>query len=208
VVLPATLKQLGRPLAIVIVLGLTSVVATYVWIVIKAPSYIDITPERATEIKELLGNNLANLDELDEQLPAAILFLHNARTMLVILLIGVISFGTLGLTLFIGNFALIGVVLGAANLVGFSPLLLFTVGVLPHGLFELTAVIIGTAAMLRAGALLVSPNTEKSLGETFMLSLTDWFKVFIGLVIPLLAVAAVIEIYVTPVIIKMAFPYL
>jgi len=79
---------------------------------------------------------------------------------------------------------------------------------LPHGLFELTAVILATAAMLRVGALLVSPDTDKSLGETLLLSLADWFKVFIGLVVPLLAVAAVIEIYLTPVLIKMAFPFL
>jgi len=121
---------------------------------------------------------------------------------------GLISFGTLGLTLYMFNFALVGGVLGAANLVGFSPLLTFIVGVLPHGLFELTAVILATAAMLRVGALLVSPDTDKSLGETLLLSLADWFRVFIGLVVPLLAVAAVIEIYLTPVLIKMAFPFL
>jgi uncharacterized membrane protein SpoIIM required for sporulation len=46
------------------------------------------------------------------------------------------------------------------------------------------------------------------MGEVFLLSLADWFRVFIGLVVPLLAVAAVIEVYVTPVIIKMVFPYL
>jgi stage II sporulation protein M len=77
---------------------------------------------------------------------------------------------------------------------------------LPHGIFELTAVIIATAAMLKVGAQLVSTNTDKSLGETLLLSLADWFKVFIGLVVPLLAVAAVIEIYVTPLLIKLAFP--
>jgi uncharacterized membrane protein SpoIIM required for sporulation len=62
--------------------------------------------------------------------------------------------------------------------------------------------------MLRVGALLVSPNTDKSIGETLLLSLADWSRVFVGLVIPLLAVAAVIEIYLTPVLIKMAFPLL
>jgi uncharacterized membrane protein SpoIIM required for sporulation len=54
----------------------------------------------------------------------------------------------------------------------------------------------------------VSPDTDKSIGETLLLSLADWFRVFIGLVVPLLAIAAVIEIYLTPVLIKMAFPFL
>jgi uncharacterized membrane protein SpoIIM required for sporulation len=46
------------------------------------------------------------------------------------------------------------------------------------------------------------------LGEAFVLSLADWFRVFMGLVVPLLAIASVVEVYVTPQIIKMAFPYL
>jgi stage II sporulation protein M len=121
---------------------------------------------------------------------------------------GLFSFGTLGLTLFMVNFVLVGGVLGAADLVGFSPLLTFAVGILPHGIFELTAVILATAAMLKVGAQLVSTNTDKSLGETLILSLADWSKVFVGLVIPLLAIAAVVEIYVTPVLIKVVFPQL
>jgi uncharacterized membrane protein SpoIIM required for sporulation len=37
--------------------------------------------------------------------------------------------------------------------------------------------------------------------------MADWSRVFIGLVLPLLAVAALIEVYVTPQLIKLAFPY-
>jgi stage II sporulation protein M len=206
--IPLTLRQLRQPLIIVIVLALISVIASYVWVVVNVPAYVDISPERADEFRAVVSENLVSLDNLGEQVPAPVLFFHNARTTLVFLLTGLVSFGTLGLTLFIVNFALVGGVLGAAQLVGFSPFLIFSVGVLPHGLFELTAVILSTAAMLRVGALLVAPQTNKSLGETFLLSLADWFRVFIGLVVPLLAVAAVIEIYLTPVLIKMAFPLL
>lgn len=85
---------------------------------------------------------------------------------------------------------------------------MFASAVLPHGVFELPAVIIATAAVLKVGAVLVTPQPDKSMGEVFLLSLADWFKIFIGLVVPLLAIAAVIEVYVTPLIIKMAFPYL
>ena len=206
--IPATLGQLKQPLVIVVSLGVIALVASYIWVVIKVPTYIAFSPERSEELKGLVADNLGNLDLLQDRLPAPLLFYYNARTTIVFLIMGLVSFGTLGLTLFMGNFALVGGVLGAASLVGFSPLLTFVVGVLPHGLFELTAVIIATAAMLRAGVLLVSPDTDKSLGETLLLSLADWSRVFVGLVVPLLAVAAVIEIYLTPVLIKMAFPLL
>jgi len=205
-VLPQTLSQLKQPLVIVFIVGLLSIVASYEWIVVNVPTYVDITPERAEEFRTFVADNIINLDRLDEQLPAPLLFFYNARTTVVFLLMGLFSFGTLGLTLFMANFVLVGGVLGAADLVGFSPLLTFVVGILPHGMFELTAVIIATAAMLKVGAQLVSTNTDKSLGETVLLSLADWFKVFIGLVVPLLAVAAVIEIYVTPLLIQLAIP--
>jgi stage II sporulation protein M len=128
--------------------------------------------------------------------------------MLAFLLAGLISFGTFGLALFMVNIALIGGVMGGASILGYSPVLLLLAGVLPHGVFELSAVFLATAAMLKAGALLVTPQSDKSLGETLLISLANWFRVFVGLVVPLLAIAAVIEIYVTPLLFKMAFPYL
>ena len=206
--LPATIAQLKQPLVIVIGLGVVAVAASYIWVTINVPTFIQFSPSRMEELRTLVSDNLANLDQLQSHIPAPLVFFNNARTTIVFLLAGVISFGTLGLTLYMVNFALVGGVLGAANLVGFSPLLVFAVGVLPHGLFELTAVILATAAMLRVGVLLISPDTDRSLGETLLVSLADWFKVFVGLVIPLLALAAVIEIYLTPVLIKMAFPFL
>jgi len=204
--LPLTLRQLRQPLVIVSVVGLLSILLSYIWVVVNVPAYMDMSPERTEEFRTFVARNIVNLDGLDRHLPAPLLFFYNARTTVVFLLVGLFSFGTLGLTLFMVNFVLVGGVLGAAELVGFSPLLTLAVGILPHGIFELTAVILATAAMLKVGAQLVSTNTDKSLGETVLISLADWFRVFVGLVIPLLAAAAVIEIYVTPALIKLAFP--
>ena len=52
--------------------------------------------------------------------------------------------------------------------------------------------------MLYFGVALVTPQTGKSIGEVVIELLADWTKIFIGLVIPLLAVASVIETYITP----------
>ncbi len=200
-------RKMKAPLGIVILLGLIAVFASYFWVTTQLPSYIELTPERLDEFRAMIGDNLVVLDQFQDRFTAPLLFFYNARTTVVFLLMGLISFGTLGLALFMMNFALIGGVLGAANLIGFSPLVTFTFGVLPHGIFELTAVLLATAAVLKVGALLVSPNTERNLGEIFLLALADWFKVFVGLVIPLLAIAAVIEVYLTPVLIRMVFPF-
>jgi len=206
--IPITLKQLRQPLLIVTGLAVVALVVSYMWVVVNVPVYVDLSPERIEGIKTFVADNLTNLDELQTTLPAPLLFFHNARTTVIILLLGLVSFSTVGLTLFIVNIALVGGVLGAVSLVGYSPLAVFAIGILPHGIFELTAVFLSTAAMLKAGALLVTPQPDKSLGEIFLFSVADWSRVFVGLVIPLLTIAALVEIYITPILIKIALPYL
>ena len=203
--LPISLRQLRQPLLVVIVLGLLAGIVSYGWVITNVPAYIELSPERVADFRTFIADNLNNLDSLGERLPAPMLFYHNARTTVVFLLLGLVSFGTLGLTLFIGNIALVGGVLGAAHLVGYSPLLAFGAGILPHGVFELTAIFLATAAMLKVGAQLVTPQPDKSLGETILVSLADWSRIFIGIVLPLLAIAAVVEIYLTPLLIQLAF---
>ena len=203
--LPITLRGLRKPLMVVIALAAVTGIVSYVWVVMNVPAYFDLTPDRVGRIRTLLLGNLTNLDSLGRHLPPPVLFYHNARTTVVLLLLGLVSFGTLGLTLFLLNIALVGGVLGAGSLVGFSPWIVFAVGVLPHGVFELSAVFLATAAMLKTGAQLVTPQGDKSLGEMLLASLADWFRIFVGITLPLLAVASVIEIYITPALIKLAF---
>jgi uncharacterized membrane protein SpoIIM required for sporulation/ABC-type transport system involved in multi-copper enzyme maturation permease subunit len=206
--LPTTLRELRRPLIVLIVLAVIAAIGSYVWVVEYLPSHIDLTPERIDRIRTLVAQNITNLDNLDQHLPAPLLFYHNARTTLVFLGLGLISFATLGITLFLVNIGLVGGILGGASLIGYSPLLMFASGILPHGIFELTAVFLAAAAMFKLGAGLVTPQTEKSLGEVLLLSLADWFRVFLGIVVPLLAIAAVIEVYITPLLFQKAFPFL
>ncbi|HSB01415.1 MAG TPA: stage II sporulation protein M [Anaerolineales bacterium] len=203
--LPLTLKQLRRSLMVVLGLAVVAGVASYLWVVINVPVYIKLTPERVTEYRTLIVDNLDNMDELGQRFSAPMVFYNNARATVVFLLLGLVSFGTLGLTLFIGNIALVGGVVGAAQLVGYSPWLVFVAGILPHGIFELPAIFLATAAMLKVGAQLVTPQPDKSLGEILLLSLADWLRIFVGIVVPLLAVAALVEIYVTPQLIKLVF---
>jgi uncharacterized membrane protein SpoIIM required for sporulation/ABC-type transport system involved in multi-copper enzyme maturation permease subunit len=205
--LPITLRRLRQPLMIVVALALVTGIVSYMWVVTNVPTYVDLSPDRIGEFRTFIADNLPNLNSLGRRLPAPLLFFHNARTTVAFLLLGLVSFGTLGLTLFIGNIALVGGVMGAAQLVGYSPLLAFAAGILPHGIFELSAIFLATAATLKVGAQLVTPQPDKGLGEILLVSLADWFRVFVGIVLPFLAVAAVIEIYLTPVLIKLAFPY-
>jgi len=207
--LPETLKQLRQPLWIVFVLGLISLVIGYMWVIKNVPAYIVSSPEHNDELKSLVVKNLpASLDKVQSMFPAPLLFLNNIRATVTILLLGLASFSTVGLVFFMMNIALLGGILGGGSLVGYSPTLLFAVSILPHGIFEYIALFLATAAMLKAGALMVTPQHDKSMGEIFLLSIADWSRVFVGIVLPLLAIAAVVEAYVTPILIKQSFPYL
>lgn len=154
-------------------------------------------PERLQKIEENLGE-LPDLASLSGHLSAPFLFFNNARSMAIIFLAGLFSFGVLGVLLYMVNVGLIGAVYALLQLIGAQPLPIFLAGVLPHGIFELPALLIGSAATLYIGAAIVTPQNGKSMGEVIIGLLADWAKIFIGLVVPLLAIAALIEAYITP----------
>ncbi len=82
---------------------------------------------------------------------------------------------------------------------GASPLKLVVFGILPHGIFEIPALILSSAAVLYIGIALVTPRSQRTLGEVLIEAIADWTKIGIGLVLPLLTIAAVVETWVTPV---------
>jgi uncharacterized membrane protein SpoIIM required for sporulation len=93
---------------------------------------------------------------------------------------------------------LVGFFAVEVSLLGFNPWLFVAAFLLPHGIIELPAAIIGTAFALRIGAALVSPPKGLDIGQGFLLVLADFCKVFFFLVVPLLLVAAFVEANITP----------
>jgi uncharacterized membrane protein SpoIIM required for sporulation len=123
---------------------------------------------------------------------------QNIRVMLLALPLGILSFGVLGLIPGFASFGLVGYFMGLLAEAGISPGIYLLGLILPHGIFEIPAAILATAAVLQAGILLATPNTEKSVGEVLIESLADWCKVMLGLVIPLLMISAMVEAWLTP----------
>ena len=124
---------------------------------------------------------------------------HNLRAVVIILLLGLFSFGVLGVLVFLLNTSIIGIVLALEGALGMSPVKLAIFGILPHGIFEIPALILSSAAVLYIGIALVTPRSQLTLGEVLINAIADWAKIGIGLVLPLLTIAAVLETWVTPV---------
>jgi len=125
-------------------------------------------------------------------------WLHNIRAIILATLLGLFSFGVLGIIVLMLPLILVGYFLATAATAGLSPLVFFTAFVLPHGILEIPAIILAGAAILRLGATLATPAQGQTIGEALLHALADWCKVLVGLVIPLLLLAALLEVYLTP----------
>ncbi len=192
------MRRLAVPMLIILTLAFVGYLASYDWVVVSIPKLL--SNASAQDMKELVNGarDSAGLAQAGQHLSAVFIFENNVRATFLILVGGAVSFSVLGVIVYLINVGLIGGVLGVFKLMGYSPALLFAAGLLPHGIFEIPALMLSSAIVLQIGAALVTPQAGKSMGQVVLELLADWAKIFLGVVIPLLAVAAVIEAYVTP----------
>ncbi len=73
----------------------------------------------------------------------------------------------------------------------------FFAALLPHGIIELPIIILATAACFRHGAIVTKPPVGLSVGNALSIALGDTIKLFLGVILPGLLVAAFIEAFLT-----------
>jgi uncharacterized membrane protein SpoIIM required for sporulation len=122
---------------------------------------------------------------------------QNVRVLLAAAILGVFTFGVLALVLIMIPFAIYGFIMGQVMMAGLSPLP-FIMAILPHGIVEIPAILIAGAAALRLGSIVTRPPEDMTVGEAWLRALGDAIKVGVGVVLPLLLVAAMLEVWVTP----------
>jgi uncharacterized membrane protein SpoIIM required for sporulation len=190
--------QLFVPFAIVLMMAIAGIWFAYDWTMNNVPVLLKQSSQE--DISKLVRetNQLPDINDLRAQLSVSNIFTNNVQAMLIILLAGLVSFSVLGILVYLINIGVIGGLLGVLQIVGMSPVLILLAGLLPHGIFEIPALMLSAASVLRIGAVLVTPQLGRSMGDVIVDLLADWTKVFIGLVIPLLAIAALVETYITP----------
>ncbi|MBN1536040.1 MAG: stage II sporulation protein M [Anaerolineales bacterium] len=125
-------------------------------------------------------------------------WLHNLRVIALAIALGIFTFGVLGVLILMLPLAVIGYFMANVANVGLSPIMFFTALVLPHGIFEIPALVIVGASILQLGGVLLAPTQNKTVGEAWLFAFADCTKLVLGLVLPLLLVAATIEVLVTP----------
>ncbi len=158
-----------------------------------------------------LPANLLSLDHLDQGFLSGMenirffsaagigsIWLHNLRALALATVLGIFSFGVLAVILLMLPLMLVGYFMANMATVGIHPLLFFSTLVLPHGILEIPAIILAGAAILHLGATLAAPSNGQAVGEAWLRSLAAWARVMLGLVIPLLLGAAMLEVLLTP----------
>ena len=100
-------------------------------------------------------------------------------------LISVFSFGALTLFLILINGGLVSFLISQVVILGYNPWLFVATFILPHGIFEIPAVLIGMTFALRIGAATVSPPAGLDIGQGVLLTVANFIKILIFLVIPL-----------------------
>ena len=126
------------------------------------------------------------------------IFVHNLRSLTVGTLLAPFSFGVSSAVLLSLPMILVGWFVGQAGALGLSPWVLVVSFFLPHAVLEIPAAIISAAFAMRIGASIMKPAYGLDVGQGFLLSIADYAKVFVFLVIPLLVLAAFVEVNVTP----------
>ena len=197
-VLGGAMRRIAPAILLMAFIAGVSIWMSYDWIIVNVSKTVALaSPANIEKIANSVGK-MPDLSNLQGKITAPFLFLNNTRAVALIFFAGLFSFSVLGILLYMVNIGLIGGVFALLKLLGIQPWPIFLAGVVPHGIFEIPALMIGSAVVLYMGASIVTPQTGKSMGEVILELVADWVKIFLGVVVPLLAVAAVIEAYITP----------
>lgn len=181
-----------------IVVVLIAITASFVGGWIAADSY-QLPLDNYEANDEDLLENLQFWFEMGRNNPQLILlaFVQNARVLLAATILATFTFGVLALVLVLIPFGVLGFVMAQVVFSGLSPMP-FILAVIPHGVAEIPAILIAGAAAVRLGSIVTRPPEDMTVGEAWLRALGDTVKVGVGVVMPLLVVAAVLEVWLTP----------
>lgn len=160
----------------------------------------DIANQMLLETKKLLLSKDILSDAGTIQVGS--LILNNVFASFYSIVTGIIPFFFLPLFSLLLNAGMIGVVFGSMPITHSSMLLIF-VGLLPHGIFEITALLLS----LSLGVYLCKEMCLRIIGKKrklpMMSMLLHILRIYLLIIVPLMIVAGFIETYITPILMNM-----
>ncbi len=157
---------------------------------------------------QLNGQNmLTNLAGLEVYLAALPLFIvsQNVRALLLQTLLGIFTLGVLGVLLFMLPWGIISFIAMQFYMAGESPFQFLLGTIIPHATLELPVLLLIGGAALRWQTVTFAPPPNRSLSEIFIIRGAEFWRIFLGLGIPLLLLAALAEAYITPQVLRLVY---
>lgn len=197
----AFLKRLLRPFLLLSLLFLAVAVATHFILAARYRGDPALMQQHMAQLMALIDGK----DLLDEngRLSAWALFLNNFLAAGMAVVTGLLPFLFVPLVTLSLNASIVGVLSAIMAVSGQRSLYVLAVSVLPHGIFEIPALLIGVAM----GCTLCFDISARILYRRrdlpFLVLLFEMIRLLVLVVVPLLAVAAVIETYGTPALMDM-----
>jgi uncharacterized membrane protein SpoIIM required for sporulation len=163
-----------------------------------APSYVlPLDPSNLESLSDSLGPQLRELGMMSAQGWWWVLR-NNVAALALATLGGVFTFGVAGVILLMAPISITGYLAGNLALAGQNAGLYLAGLVLPHATLEVPAALLAGAAILRLGMAAVSLPKGTTLGESWLKAVAEWARIGLGLVLPLLIGASLLEVFVTP----------
>ena len=162
-------------------------------------------PQQASQVMTQFMEQIEESGVIDGSgaLSVFALLMNNWRAMLFSAAYGVIPFVFLPLLSLIMNGVLLGL-LAALFQAGGTSLLVYLAGILPHGIFEIPALVFSIACGVTLCMNLTRMATGNPKKRPVLPLLEDLLRVLVLVVAPMTVAAAFIECYVTPVVMGMA----
>jgi stage II sporulation protein M len=172
---------------------------------LQADKVAEVANQLLSELKQIVGR--IQQDGGGTVTTFRVIFFNNVSSSLMMMVLG-LFFAVFPIFGLLSNGVLLGFIMDKIAAAGINPLLVFSVGILPHGIFELPAVVFAAAIGIRYGVLVI-----RSIGSLWRLDAradvrSDWiavlkqFPMAVLVVVVLLFVAAVVESVITPLLLQ------
>lgn len=198
-----SVKKLKTPIIISVLVFFAAFIAGYVvglqpgW---QLPLTSDTTNIEAYNTTEDLFDNFFSTTGNQRASFLRFVIWQNARVLLAATILGMFSFGVAPLIITPIVYAILGYVLSQFILAGFD-LTIFVAALLPHGIIEIPVILLATAIAFRLGAVMTKPPSGETVGFAWTVAVGDTIKLWVTLVVPGLLLAALLEVFLTPVVV-------
>ena len=198
--IPLSVRRLGLAIPVTLVVFVGALIGGY-WIGTLPQWQVHLAPN--LPLRLIAGQINGYTGYFFGANPVLAIAWQNGRILLGATVLAVFTFGAAALILTPAAYVILGYILSQIVLAGYNPAFMIP-AVFTHGIIEIPVIVLATAAALHLGAVVTRPPRGSTVGQAWTLALGDAIRIGLGLIVPGLLIAALLEAYVTPLTIRLA----